>query len=193
LASPKRDWVVGDVRGIQEVTIDASMASNIFAFKYLLGYFAFMAVLADRFGRGHEQQARRRHDVLATLASKISRYLAPQVYSSIFSGRKNVTIAEPGQIVLSYETYMLVRDMVSAHALPRITVKGIHREIVPQAVDAMLDATGAKIEKFSDHTTGLDFYLDPTAVDAAAAGRIRGLLQDAIDALDRRSRPPTSA
>jgi hypothetical protein len=100
------------------------------------------------------------------------------------------SIAEPGQIVLSYETCMLVRDMASAHALP---VKGIHREIVPQAVDAMLDATGAKIEKFSDHTTGLDFYLDPTAVDAAAAGRIRGLLQDAIDALDRRSRPPTSA
>jgi hypothetical protein len=98
LASPKRDWVVGDVRGVQEVTIDASMASNIFAFKYLLGYFAFMAVLADRFGRGHEQQARRRHDVLATLASKISRYLAPQVYSSIFSGRKDVTIETAARI-----------------------------------------------------------------------------------------------
>ena len=36
--------------------------------------------------------------------------------------------AEPGHIVLSYETYMLVREMVSAHALPSIAVKGIHRQ-----------------------------------------------------------------
>src|SRR5262249_24127280 len=37
-------------------------------------------------------------------------------------------IAEPGQIVLSYETYALVRDMVVAHALPPIMIKGISRE-----------------------------------------------------------------
>jgi signal transduction histidine kinase/CheY-like chemotaxis protein len=43
--SPKRDWKVGDVRGIQEVIVGASMASNILAFKYLLSYFAFMALL----------------------------------------------------------------------------------------------------------------------------------------------------
>ena len=42
--SPKRDWKVGDVRGIQEVTISQTIASNIFSFKYLLAYFAFMAV-----------------------------------------------------------------------------------------------------------------------------------------------------
>jgi len=43
--SPKRDWKVGDVRGIQEVIVGASMASNILAFKYLLSYFALMALL----------------------------------------------------------------------------------------------------------------------------------------------------
>ena len=41
--SPKRDWKVGDVRGIQEVTISQPLAANIFSFKYLLGYFVFMA------------------------------------------------------------------------------------------------------------------------------------------------------
>ena len=41
--SPKRDWKVGDVRGIQEVTITQPLASNIFSFKYLLAYFALMA------------------------------------------------------------------------------------------------------------------------------------------------------
>ncbi|MDP1749793.1 MAG: response regulator [Reyranella sp.] len=47
--SPKRDWKVGDVRGIQEVIVSASMASNILAFKYLLSYFVFIAVLGVSF------------------------------------------------------------------------------------------------------------------------------------------------
>ena len=37
--SPKRDWKVGDVRGIQEVIVTQPIAANIFSFKYLLGYF----------------------------------------------------------------------------------------------------------------------------------------------------------
>jgi class 3 adenylate cyclase len=347
--SPKHDWEVGDVRGIQEIVIGASMASNIFAFKYLLGYFVFMAVLGFSFIALQRRLAlvieamNRRlegaNEVLSGIAQKISRYLAPQVYSRIFSGQKDVTIqterkkltiffsdikdftatterlqpeeitgllneyftemskiaaqhggtldkfigdaiviffgdpetkgaaedakaclemsvamqrrmaelnaqwrrrgieqpfrvrmgintgycnvgnfgsddrmdytiigaeanlaarlqsiAEPGHIVLSYETYALVRERVSAHALPPIAVKGIHREIVPYVVEAMVDETGAKMEKFSEHATGIDFYLDPSAVDTAAATRIRGLLQDAIAALDRRAtRPPASA
>ena len=41
--SPKRDWKVGDVRGIQEVTITQPIAANIFSFKYLLAYFVLVA------------------------------------------------------------------------------------------------------------------------------------------------------
>ncbi len=41
--SPKHDWKVGDVRGIQEVIITQPFAANIFSFKYLLIYFAFVA------------------------------------------------------------------------------------------------------------------------------------------------------
>jgi len=37
--SPKRDWQVGDVRGIEEFTISQPIAAHIFAFKYLLLYF----------------------------------------------------------------------------------------------------------------------------------------------------------
>ena len=37
--SPKRDWKVGDVRGLQEVTITQPISGNMFAFKYLLAYF----------------------------------------------------------------------------------------------------------------------------------------------------------
>src|SRR6185503_20436339 len=42
--SPKRNWKVGDVRGIQEISIQQPIAANILAFKYLLGYFVFAAV-----------------------------------------------------------------------------------------------------------------------------------------------------
>src|SRR4029078_10283723 len=97
------------------------------------------------------------------------------------------SIAEPGHIVISYDTYVLVRDIVAARALPQISVKGIGRMVVPYVVEGVLDETGRKIEIFSEHMTGLDFYLDPRAVDAAAIERIRATLKNAITALEGRS------
>jgi class 3 adenylate cyclase len=103
------------------------------------------------------------------------------------------SIAEPGHIVISYETYALVRDIVAARALPEISVKGISRAVVPYVVEGVLDETGRKIEIFSEHMTGLDFYLDPRAVDAAAVERIRETLTNAIAALERRGGADASA
>ena len=338
--SPKRDWQIGDVRGIQEITISQALATNIFSFKYLLAYFVFMAASGVTFIgmqqrqaatiRGMNRELETANEFLATLSTKISRYLSPQIYKSIFSGQKDVTIhterkkltmffsdikdftatterlqpeqitsllneyftemsniafkhggtldkfvgdailiffgdpeskgeaedakaclrmaadmqrrlaelnvkwrsegierpfrvrmgintgfcnvgnfgsadrmdytiigaeanlaarlqsiAEPGHIVASYETYALVRDILVAHALPSITMKGIRREVIPYAVEDMLDADGNRIEIFSEHMTGLDFYLDPSMVTAGSAERIRNLLQTALSALDK--------
>jgi class 3 adenylate cyclase len=94
------------------------------------------------------------------------------------------SIAEPGHIVISYDTYVLVRDIVAARALPQISVKGISRTVVPYVVEGVLDEAGRKIEIFSEHMTGLDFYLDPRAVDATALERIRATLRNAIAALE---------
>lgn len=340
--SPKRDWKVGDVRGIQEVTVTQQIASNIFSFKYLLTYFAFMASSGIIFIGFQRQQAaairginselETANEFLASLSMKISRYLSPQIYKSIFSGQKDVTIhterkkltmffsdikdftatterlqpeqitqllneyftemstialqhggtidkfvgdamliffgdpesrgeaedakaclrmaldmqhrvaqlsvkwrnsgvehpfrvrmgantgfcnvgnfgsadrmdytiigaeanlaarlqsiAEPGHIVISYETYVLVRDMLTAHALPPITMRGINREIVPYMVRGTLDAAGGHVEIFSEHTTGLDFYLDPSMIDEDRAERVRAVLRDALKALDKPS------
>jgi serine phosphatase RsbU (regulator of sigma subunit) len=55
--SPKKDWRVGDVRGIQEVSISQPLVTNIFSFKYLLTYFAFMAATAVVFIRLQRRQA----------------------------------------------------------------------------------------------------------------------------------------
>ena len=343
--SPKRDWKVGDVRGIQEVAITQPIAANIFSFKYLLAYFALAAISGVSFLAMQRRQAMQiqgmnrelesTNDFLATLSLKISRYISPQVYKSIFSGEKDVTIhterkkltiffsdiqnftatterlqpelitqllneyftemsgiahehggtidkfigdamliffgdpetrgdradaqacvrmawsmqrrlielnakwraagieqpfksrmginsgycnvgnfgssdrmdytiigaeanlaarlqsiAEPGGIVISYETFALVSDVIVAHPLPPITMKGISREVIPHSVDSVLD-TAAKGVVIVERMKGLDFYLDPSVVDAQGADLIRSILNDALATLDRRQPRPT--
>jgi adenylate cyclase len=338
--SPKRDWKVGDVRGIQEVAITQPIAANIFSFKYLLAYFALAAISGVSFLAMQRRQAMQiqgmnrelesTNDFLATLSLKISRYISPQVYKSIFSGEKDViihterkkltiffsdiqnftatterlqpelitqllneyftemsviahehggtidkfigdamliffgdpetrgdradaqacvrmawsmqrrlielnakwraagieqpfksrmginsgycnvgnfgssdrmdytiigaeanlaarlqSIAEPGGIVISYETFALVSDVIVAHPLPPITMKGISREVIPHSVDSVLD-TAAKGVVIVERMKGLDFYLDPSVVDAQGADLIRSILNDALATLDRR-------
>src|ERR1700694_957359 len=343
--SPKKDWKVGDVRGIQEVVITQPIAANLFSFKYLFAYFLLAAVSGISFLGMQRRQAKRirgmnrelesANDFLASLSMKISRYISPQVYKSIFSGQKDVTIhterkkltiffsdiqnftatterlqpelitqllneyftemsviahehggtidkfigdamliffgdpetkgdradaqaclrmawnmqrrlvelnakwrasgiehpfkarmginsgycnvgnfgssdrmdytiigaeatlaarlqsiAEPGGIVISYETFALVSDVITAHALPPITMKGISREVVPYSVDSVLD-TAAKGVVIVERMKGLDFYLDPSVVDAQGADLIRSILNDALATLDRRQPRPT--
>jgi adenylate cyclase len=51
--SPRRNWKVGDVRGIQEIAISQAVGPNVLAFKYLLLYFTMAAAIGmaarDRF------------------------------------------------------------------------------------------------------------------------------------------------
>jgi len=100
--SPKTDWKVGDVRGIQEVAIAQPISGNIFAFKYLLAYFVLTAAVGSLFIALQRRQAatisnmnaelETKNEFLDSLSAKISRYLSPQIYRSIFSGQKDVTI-----------------------------------------------------------------------------------------------------
>ena len=87
--------------------------------------------------------------------------------------------------MISYETYALVRDIVVAQELPPITMKGISREVVPFAVKGIIDASGETMRVFSEHITGLDFYLNANMIDATSAGHVRKVLQDALDAIDK--------
>ncbi len=96
------------------------------------------------------------------------------------------SIAEPGHIVVSYETYALVRDIIAAHPLAApIRMKGISREVIPYTVDSVLDTKGEAILVFNEHLNGLDFYLNASLVDAVNATRIRKVLQDALKALEK--------
>jgi adenylate cyclase len=340
--SPKRDWKIGDVRGIQEVSITQPIAANLFSLKYLLMYFIVVAVTGFTFIALQRRQAaiirvinrelETANEFLATLAMKISRYLAPQVYKRIFSGEKDVTIhterkkltiffsdikdfaatterlqpeqitqllneyftemstiavahggtidkfvgdailiffgdpetrgeaedakacvrmafdmqrrlaelnakwrnagvenpfrvrmgintgfcnvgnfgsadrmdytiigaeanlaarlqsiAEPGHIVISYETYALARGILVAQALAPLQMKGISREIMPYVVKGMLDSAGAQVAIFSAHMTGLDFYLDPSMLNTGSVANIRAMLEEALTALEKDS------
>jgi class 3 adenylate cyclase len=344
--SPKRDWKIGDVRGIQEVSITQPLGANIFAFKYLLGCFLLTAAVGFLFIALQQRQARiikmintqleAANNFLASLSVKISRYLSPQVYSSIFSGHKDVvirterkkltiffsdikdftatterlqpelitellneyftemsdialkyggtidkfigdailiffgdpetkgdaedakaclrmaiemrhrlaelnakwrnaglehpfsvrmgintgycnvgnfgssdrmdytvigieanlaarlqSIAEPGQIIVSYETYALVREIVVAHVLAPIAMKGISREVIPYTVESILKMEDESLQVFSEHLTGLDFYLNANMIEPSTAIHISDVLQSALKVLKNRAAAST--
>jgi adenylate cyclase len=65
-------------------------------------------------------------------------------------------------------------------------MKGISGDVIPYAVEGMLDASGAKVQIFSEHMTGLDFYLDPAMIDAQTSEHVREVLQTAIATLDKK-------
>ena len=87
------------------------------------------------------------------------------------------SIAEPGQIVLSYETYALVRDMLSGHASAGDPDEG-HRpsgRALRGRWRAQRDGVSAKL--FSEHMPGLDLYLDPSSLSEEEAARTKKILQ----------------
>jgi class 3 adenylate cyclase len=339
--SPRRDWRVGDVRGIQEFIIQQPIAANILAFKYLLIYFVVAGsvgvgfiVLQHRQAamvRGINHQLEEANDFLATVSMKIAKYLSPQVYKSIFSGQKDVviaterkkltiffsdikdftataerlqpedlthllneyltemsaiaqehgatldkfigdailaffgdpetqgvaedaracirmaidmqrrlarlnaawrergieqpfrvrmgintgfcnvgnfgsadrmdytiigaeanlaarlqSIAEPGGIVASYETFALIRDKVRGRPLAPIRMKGINRDVIPYVIEGMAGDARQGTQVISEHGSGIDLFLDIDAIDDAAAARTRAVLQEAVAALAAR-------
>jgi class 3 adenylate cyclase len=339
--SPKRDWRVGDVRGIQEVTITRPIVANIFSVRYLLVYLVVASASGFVFLVSQRRQATviacmnqnltAKNEFLASISKKLSHYLSPQIYEGIFNGhtevaihtqRKKLTIffsdivdftgttrrlqpeeiaallneyltemsrialthggtidkfigdamlvffgdpeskgtaedaraclemaadmqrrlaeldakwrragierplrvrmgintgfcnvgnfgsaermdytvigaevnlaarlqsiAEPGRVVMSYETYALVRDMVAAHPLPLISDAGIGREVIPYAFEHWLDGAGNRSDRriFSEHMVGLDLYLDTDMLESATVARVRSLLKTAIAGLE---------
>jgi adenylate cyclase len=334
--SPRTDWKVGDVRGIQEITVHQPIGANILSFKYLraigITFIALQRRQAALIG-AMNNELHEANDFLAAVSMKIAKYISPQIYKSIFSGHRDVSIAterkkltiffsdikdftatterlqpeeltallneyltamsnialehgatidkfigdailvffgdpetrgtavdaraclrmaidmqkklarlnaewrhrgieqplrvrmgintgfcnvgnfgsedrmdytivgaeanlaarlqsiaEAGQIVMSYETYALVRDLVRARPLPPIHMKGITREVVPYAVEGLLDEMMQRPKVISEHAKGVDVFLDLEVIDPAVAERTRRLLQEAVVALEARGK-----
>lgn len=337
--SPKTDWKVGDVRGIQEVIVRQKLGGNIFAFKYLLAYFVLAAMTGGTVVALQRRQAglmramnrdlASANGFLVAVSAKLAKYLPAQVHRDIFAGktdaavatqRRKLTIlfsdlqdftaitermqpedltallneyltemaaiaqvhggtvdkfigdaivvffgdpetrgeqgdavaclgmaiamqrrlehlnaawrrrgiaeplrarmgintgycnvgnfgsqdrldytiigaeanlaarlqscAEPGRIMLSFETYALVSHRVSAEAQPPIRVKGISRDIIPYVVGGWRDEAGGSPPVVDEHAAGIDLYLDLDRLDEGARARARAWLRKALDALD---------
>ena len=102
------------------------------------------------------------------------------------------SIAEPGGIVMSYETYALVSDHVEAIPLEPISLKGISRQVVPYAVqniDGYVLKTAADVlEATTDH---LRLKLNLSNLDDAGRDDARRKLAEAMAALDRSGKAHT--
>jgi class 3 adenylate cyclase len=339
--SPKRDWRIGDIRGIQSVSVEQPIAANILSFKYLLLYLLGAGSFGIAFvvlqWRQATQFAHINADLeqanafLASVSMKISKFLSPQVYRSIFSGERDAiisterkkltiffsdikdftvvserlqpeeltallneyftdmakiahdygatvdkfigdailaffgdpetkgpredawaciqmaiamqqrlralardarrrgieqpfqvrmginsgycnvgnfgsedrmdytiigaeanlaarlqTIAEPGGIVMSYETYALVRDRVRARPLSPITLKGISRQVVPYAVESVDEETAAETDVVETTSDRMTLHLDLTALDERDSHEIVSTLEATLDKVRQR-------
>ena len=97
------------------------------------------------------------------------------------------SIAQPGGIVLSYETFTLVRGVVRAHPLEPVRLKGIAHPVVPYAVDGTLAEANGGTKVISEHSTGLDLFINPSTMDAASRQRACELLEGALAELRARA------
>lgn len=188
LESPKKDWEVGDVRALQTVTVRQPVALNIWSFKWLLVYFAvagtigmlFAAMqfrLAARFSRMNAELAAN-NEFLAGISMKISKYLSPQVYRSIFSGEKDSTISTERKKLTVF--FSDIKDFTATtERMQPEELTDLLNEYFTE-MSAIAEAHGATIDKFIGDAI-VAFFGDPetkgTAEDARACVRMALAMQ----------------
>ena len=103
------------------------------------------------------------------------------------------TIAPPGGIVLSHETYALVADMVDGHPLETFEMKGITRKVVPYAVDAFRETAPSGARMVTEQAPGLELKIDLDQLDTEAAKRARDLIERILARADQAAAKPRPA
>ena len=104
-------------------------------------------------------------------------------------GARLESIAEPRGIVLSYETWALVSDIIQARALEPISLKGISRIVVPYVVEALPDdAQTGNGPVVNEDCPGARIFLDVGRVAKGERARLAGVLKEAMDRLQTAGR-----
>jgi class 3 adenylate cyclase len=177
--SPKRDWKVGDVRGIQEITVHQPIARNLFSFKYLFMYFAAAGAFAVGFSmlqwrqandfRRMNRELEEANGFLASISMKISKYLSPQIYKSIFSGEKDVIIStERKKLTIFFSDIKDFTEM--SERLQPEELTSLLNEYFTE-MSAIAQTYGATVDKFIGDAI-LAFFGDPETKGAREDARI---------------------
>src|SRR5215471_8706370 len=198
--SPKRDWTVGDVRGIQEVSVMQLIVPNIFSLRYLLLYLGFagasgIAFIALQWRQTNAIAAMNReleakNTLLHGASKKLSRYLSPQISESLFKGESDGVGARTQRKKLTI-FFSDIQDFT-----------GATQRLQPEAMAALLNeyltemstialAHGGTIDKFIGDGL-LIFFGDPdtrgAAEDACACLRMAVEMQRRVSELNARWR-----
>jgi len=193
--SPKQDWKVGEVRGIQQISITQPIAANIFSFKYSLSYLslASLAGLAciflqrrqARLIRGMNDELAAANDFLAGISMKLAKYLSPQIYRSIFSGQKDVAIATERKKLTIFFSDIKDFTAISERLQPEDLTALLNEYFTEMSAIAL--QYGATIDKFFGDAI-LIFFGDPETKgvqeDAQACLQMAIAMQRRMDQLN---------
>lgn len=91
--------------------------------------------------------------------------------------------ADPGGILMSYETYALVKDMVRAEERESITMKGIRREVHAYAVTNILDGFEEERRVVHHEDEGLYLHMDVDRLKGKSKTAAKRQLKIALDKL----------
>jgi class 3 adenylate cyclase len=159
---------VGAVRGIQTVSVHQPIALNLWSFKWLLAYLAvagtvglLFAVLQFRLAssfRGMNAELEANNSFLTDISRKISKYLSPQIYRSIFSGEKDVAIATERKKLTVF--FSDIKDFTATtERMQPEELTGLLNEYFTE-MSRIAEAHGATIDKFIGDAI-VAFFGDP--------------------------------
>ncbi len=175
--SPKRDWALGDIRGIETVSVRQPIALSFASFKWLFAYlviggtvgfsFAALQYQVARSFRGMNAELAANNTFLADVSLKVSRYISPQIYRLIFSGEKDTTIStERKKLTIFFSD---IKDFTAtSERLQPEDLTALLNEYFTE-MSHIAEEHGATIDKFIGDAI-VAFFGDPTS---------RGTVEDA--------------
>ena len=98
------------------------------------------------------------------------------------AGRLQST-AQPGEIIMSYETYVHVSDLFDATKLEPLRVKGISRDVIAYRLDQPEPDMPAPDPTETD-LPGLSVKVDPAALDEGKREKAKAVLRQALRDID---------
>jgi adenylate cyclase len=192
--SPKKDWKVGDVRGIQSVTVTQPLTFASLGFRYLFAYFAVAVAIGIAFIVMQWRQAgqlasvnnelKEANNFLATVSLKIAKYLSPEIYKSVFSGERDVKVTAERKKLTIFFSDIVDFTATTERMQPEELTAHLNEYLTEMSHIAI--AHGATVDKFIGDAI-LAFFGDPQTLgpreDARACLRMAVAMQKRLDQL----------